>query len=103
MAIHTLFSSGRLPENERGGIAQLQQGAVWIVYKPLLRVPFESRALFAVWFRSKTKEGAADPASVLPKSTPSPSPHPAGIVDSVWSQRERTVEEETRVLSPLAP
>lgn len=96
MAIHTLFSSGRLPENERGGIAQLQQGAVWIVCKPLLRVPSESRALFAVWFRSKTKEGAADPASVLPKSTPSRN-RGFRVVS------ERTVEEETRVLSPLAP
>ena len=96
MAIHTLFSSGRLPENERGGIAQLQQGAVCIVCKPLLRVPSESRALFAVWFRSKTKEGASDPASVLPKSTPS-SNRGFRVVS------ERTVEEETRVLSPLAP
>lgn len=84
MAIHTLFSSGRLPENERGGIAQLQQGAVWIAYKPLLGVPSESKGLCAVWFRSKIKVGAADTASVLPKS-----PAPAGSLGSLWSQRER--------------
>lgn len=48
MAIYTLFSSGCLPENERGGIAQLQQGAVWIAYKALLRVPSESRGLYGV-------------------------------------------------------
>lgn len=40
MAIHTLFSSSRLPENERGGIAQLQQGAVWTVLQATPQGPF---------------------------------------------------------------
>lgn len=97
MAIHTLFSSGRLPENKRGGIAQLQQGAVWVAYKPFLRVWSNSRGLFAVWFRSKLREGAAD--TVLPKATPN-------RICRFPMVSERLVEEETRVrilLSLLAP
>lgn len=95
MAIHTLFSSGRLPENERGGIAQLQQGAVWIAYKPLFRVPSGSRGLFALCLR---RQEAAGTASALPTSTP-------GGQSGFPVVSERLVEEQTRVgvPSPSAP
>lgn len=80
MAIHTLFSSGRLPENKRGGITHMQQGVVWIAYKPHLRVASNSRGLFAMGFRRKKDKAAAD--KVLPKSTP------RGNLGSLWSRSE---------------
>lgn len=68
MAIHTLFSYGRHPENEkRGCIFQLQQNAVWTASELLLRVPPDSFLLLG----SEVPEGwrgAGCPRLDLPAS-----------------------------------
>lgn len=58
----------------------MQQGVVCIAYKPVLKVPSNSRGLFAVWFRGKKEKASAD--KVLPKATP------RGDLNSLWSQRK---------------
>lgn len=67
MAIHTLFSYGRHPENEKGAASfQLQQNAVWTASELLLRVPLDSLLLGSE--AARRVEGAGCPRLDLPAS-----------------------------------